>query len=104
MQKKVVKTQLSIVDDLLNMKKKWDALYSDEIKTRTQVVKIVSKYKQLDKEAASMYAKSMQLLKNAAKTAKELGVNESQIKGLDALADAITKEVSNFASKEFRKL
>ena len=104
MQKKVVKTQLSIVDDLLNMKKKWDALYSDEIKTRTQVVKIVSKYKQLDKVAASMYAKSMQLLKNAAKTAKELGVNESQIKGLDALADAITKEVSNFASKEFRKL
>jgi LPS O-antigen subunit length determinant protein (WzzB/FepE family) len=104
MQKKVLKVELSIVDDLLNMKKKWDALYSDEIKTRTQVVEIVSKYKQLDKEAASMYEKSIQLLKNAAKTAKELGVNESQIKGLDALADAITKDVSNFARKEFRKL
>lgn len=104
MQKKVVQTQLSIVDDLLNMKKKWDALYSDEIKTRTQVLKVVSKYKQLDKEAASMYDKSMQLIKKAAKTAKELGVNESQIKGLDALADSITKEVSDFARKEFKRL
>lgn len=104
MQKKVINIELSIVDDLLNMKKKWDSLYEDEIKTRTQVVQIISKYKQLDKEAATLYGKSIQLIKDASNKAKELGVNESQIGGLDALANAITKEVSNFARKEFEKL
>ncbi len=104
MQKKVVKTQLSIVDDVLNMVNKWDALYSDELKTRTQVLKIVAKYKQMDKEAASMYAKSRQLLKNAEKAAKELGVNESEIKGLDKLVDSMSPDVSDFARKEFKRL
>ena len=104
MQNKVVKTQLSIVDDVLNMVNKWDALYSDELKTRTQVLKIVAKYKQMDKEAASMYAKSRQLLKNAEKAAKELGVNESEIKGLDKLVDSMSPDVSDFARKEFKRL
>jgi ABC-type Fe3+-citrate transport system substrate-binding protein len=104
MQKKVIKAELGLVDDLLSMKKKWDQLYNEEIQTRNQLSKIISKYKEMDKEAASMYNKSMGLFQEASKKAKELGVSESQINGLDALADYIQKDVSGFARKEVKRL